>query len=99
MRKRICKPRIHSHCGQPLDAITLCEVIPSEHLMYTNKEYTEDVLPEDSPDLLIEYRCSHCFEKLTGVDYSYVIDRIKYVKGQVSQKGKEEEERFQAKAA
>jgi hypothetical protein len=76
MTKRRPKARTHSLCGQPLDAITLCEVIPANYYVFIEKQYRESVLPDDAPELLTELRCSYCNEVLKGPDLDYVQKRL-----------------------
>ena len=77
MTKRIAKPRAHSQCGNLLDSVVLCEVIPATFYYFQDKKYIEEDIPDNLPDLTTEYHCTHCNEKITREDLSYFLERLK----------------------
>lgn len=99
MRKRVAKARVHSQCGQTLERIVFCEVIPAGFYSFVDKKYKEDIPSDEMPELCTEYRCAACNEVLKGADLEYVSKRIEdNGERQITQEGTEETEEGQVES-
>jgi uncharacterized protein with PIN domain len=74
--KKPPKARSCPYCGNPLEQVLVCEIIPAAAFVFENGRYGETDLSERLENKVeYEARCYRCNTRLEGTDLDFIIKR------------------------